>query len=230
MPSPGSGAPPPLPAPRRVSARPPALLERRRGDREAPARGSGLVRAGRNLATPGEGAGRRRPRQPGEGAACQPARPGGPGGRKFVPARGDEGPAADARTAAPWRTRRPPGGACARAHGCWAAAAGSCPQPKRQRGARAVVPGPGRSVAAAVPGSPWESRSGGGGRRVCPRCQELSVSGNSQCLLRRPALVFSQPGATLGAALVPGPPKPPGRGAGWVEIHLLTCEPVGPAL
>lgn len=95
---------------------------------------------------------------------------------------------------------------------------------------RAVVPGPGRSVAAAVPGSPWESRSGGGGRRVCPRCQELSVSGNSQCLLRRPALVFSQPGATLGAALVPGPPKPPGRGAGWVEIHLLTCEPVGPAL
>lgn len=95
---------------------------------------------------------------------------------------------------------------------------------------RAVVPGPGRSVAAAVPGSPWESRSGGGGRRVCPRCQELSVSGNSQCLLPRPALVFSQPGATLGAALVPGPPKPPGRGAGWVEIHLLTCEPVGPAL
>ena len=155
MPSPGSGAPAatPSPSPDRLRAA---------GFVGAEARGSLGARPGVGV---GEGQGGSLPcraRAPAAGdrgsLASEPLaslRCRGPGRKEVCPRAGGRG---SVRLRVPGQ---PPGGGqgvprvtCAGAHGGWAAAAGSCPRPKGQRGARAALPAPGRSVAAAVPCSP----------------------------------------------------------------------------
>lgn len=178
---------------------------------------------------PGEGACSRRPGKPGEGAACQPARPGGPGGRKFVRAPGDEGRSGCwCSGGRPGAEEAPPGVACAGAHGGWAACSGE-ELPWAERATRSTGSGAGAGGAASLqrslthPGFVLRRRPGS---PLPPPPAALWWWQLSFSCPSLPRSLSPQPGASA----LPGLRKALGRSAGCFEIQLLTRDPVRPAL
>lgn len=182
--------------------------------------------AGRKLAEPGEGACSRRPWKPGEWAACQPTLPGAWEEGSLSPRRGARaGQAAGARAAARRRTRRTPCDLCrgARRLDCRGGELTSAERATRRAGSRAAAGGAAsRQPCPALPGFALWRRQGS---RLPPPPAALRQWQLTVC--PAPAsLVLSQPCATA----VPGLRKALGRSAGWVEIQLLTSDPVRSAL
>lgn len=177
---PGSGAPTATPSP--LAGSPPGRWLCWSGC-AGTARLSGLgVAEGQGESSPGRAGAptNRRPGKPGGEAASQPARPRGSGRRKFVGApRGDGWSGYGCPGCHPGADEAHPGAAGAGVPGGWAAAVGSCPPPKGQRGAHAAVPRPSAQRRSSQAGFFPAMRSEGCGSRVCPRRRQLSGSGNS---------------------------------------------------